>query len=78
VNRTTRLTVGKWRRRFVEHRLEGLYDEPRIGALRTSSLDAHRRSGIRGTRTLEQAGFRAFSHPSQRWFVHDDGVRIRR
>lgn len=28
-------TVGKWRRRFVEHRMEGLYDEPRCGAPRT-------------------------------------------
>src|ERR1700726_2626742 len=28
-------TVGKWRRRFVEHRLEGLWDEPRSGTPRT-------------------------------------------
>ena len=27
-------TVGKWRRRFVERRLEGLHDEPRSGAPR--------------------------------------------
>lgn len=27
-------TVGKWRRRFAEHGLEGLYDEPRPGAPR--------------------------------------------
>jgi transposase len=27
-------TVGKWRRRFAEHRLDGLYDEPRSGAPR--------------------------------------------
>jgi transposase len=28
-------TVGKWRRRFVERRLEGLHDEPRSGTPRT-------------------------------------------
>jgi Homeodomain-like domain len=27
-------TVGKWRRRFAEHRLAGLLDEPRPGAPR--------------------------------------------
>jgi transposase len=35
--RTTRGTVGKWRARFVEARLEGLLDEPRPGAPRTIS-----------------------------------------
>lgn len=28
-------TVGKWRRRFAEHRLDGLDDEPRSGAPRS-------------------------------------------
>lgn len=37
--RTTNQTVGKWRRRFVENRLDGLYDEPRVGAPRTISDD---------------------------------------
>lgn len=36
-HRTTNQTVGKWRRRFVDHRLAGLYDEPRIGGPRTIS-----------------------------------------
>jgi hypothetical protein len=27
-------TVGKWRRRFAEHRVEGLYDQARPGAPR--------------------------------------------
>lgn len=33
--RTTKTTVGKWRAQFVQRRLEGLYDEPRVGAPRT-------------------------------------------
>ncbi|MGH7803458.1 MAG: IS630 family transposase [Candidatus Binatia bacterium] len=36
-HRTTNQTVGKWRRRFVEGRLAGLYDEPRVGGPRTIS-----------------------------------------
>jgi transposase len=43
-------TVGKWRRRFAEHRLEGLRDEPRSGTPRT--LDDARIEAVIA-RTLE-------------------------
>ena len=33
--RTTKTTVAKWRGQFVDRRLDGLYDEPRVGAPRT-------------------------------------------
>jgi len=35
--RTTKTTVAKWRGKFVDRRLDGLYDEPRVGAPRTIS-----------------------------------------
>lgn len=38
--RTTNATVGKWRKRFIGRQLEGLYDEPRVGAPRTISDQA--------------------------------------
>lgn len=38
--RVNHKTVGIWRRRFAQHRLDGLYDEPRVGAPRTISDEA--------------------------------------
>jgi transposase len=47
----TRETVGKWRRRFIRNRCEGLLDEPRPGAPRTIA-DADVERVI--TKTLEE------------------------
>src|SRR3954454_25274003 len=48
--RVTLPTVGKWRQRFLDARLEGLADEPRPGAPRTLT-DARVEAVV--TRTLE-------------------------
>ena len=48
--RTTRATVGKWRRRFLQHGCDGLLDEPRPGAPRTVSDEDVERVVVR---TLE-------------------------
>lgn len=49
--RTTRMTVGRWRSRFLARRLDGLLDEPRPGAPRTITDDDVERAV---TMTLEQ------------------------
>src|SRR5262245_40827279 len=38
--RTSNQTVCKWRKRFVEHRVGGLFDEPRVGAPRKITDEA--------------------------------------
>ncbi len=50
------MTVGKWRRRFAQRRLDGLSDEPRPGAPRTIS-DAQIEAVI--VKTLEEQPYNA-------------------
>jgi transposase len=63
-------TVGKWRARFVEDRLDGLLDEPRPGAPRTIS-DAQVEAVI--TRTLESKP-EAATHWSSRGMAQATGL----
>ena len=65
-------TVGKWRRRFAEHRLEGLRDEPRSGTPRTIE-DARIEAVI--VRTLESLPLDA-THWSSRGMAKASGVSI--
>ena len=63
-------TVGTWRRRFVERRLEGLADEPRPGAPRTIS-DADVERVV--TKTLETKP-KAATHWSTRGMAQAVGL----
>lgn len=68
--RTTNATVGKWRTRFIVRRLEGLYDEPRVGAPRTVS-DADVEAVV--VRTLETTPTGA-THWSTRTMAEKAGI----
>lgn len=67
-----RQTVGKWRRRFLEHRLDGLRDEPRCGTPRTIE-DARIEAVI--VRTLETTPPNA-THWSSRSMARESGLSI--
>src|SRR6516165_4768733 len=67
-----RQTVGKWRRRFVEHRVAGLHDEPRSGAPRTID-DARIEAVI--VRTLESCPENA-THWSSRGMAQASGLSV--
>ena len=74
-----RLTVGKWRRRFVEKRLDGLLDEPRPGAPRkitdkeverliTNTLESKPKGATHwSTRTMAEATGLSQSAVSRIW-----------
>src|ERR687894_1716579 len=64
------VTVGKWRRRFLEDRLEGLADEPRPGAPRAIT-DAKVEEVI--TKTLETKP-KAATHWSTRSMAREVGL----
>ena len=66
----TRQTVGRWRRRFAQRRVDGLLDEPRPGAPRRIT-DAQVEAVI--TRTLEQ-GPRNATQWSTRAMAHACGL----
>lgn len=65
-----RLTVGKWRKRFAEHRLDGLTDERRPGGPRKISDDAIEQVLIK---TLESAP-RDATHWSTRSMAEEVGL----
>ena len=65
-------TVGKWRRRFAEHRMDGLRDEPRSGTPRTID-DARIEAVI--VRTLESAPPDA-THWSSRGMARACGLSV--
>jgi transposase len=68
--RCSRAMVGKWRSRFLEARLEGLYDEPRPGAPRKVSDDEVERVVIQ---TLETTP-RGETHWSTRGLAKATGL----
>lgn len=70
--RVAPMTVGKWRRRFVERRIDGLRDEPRTGAPRTID-DARIEAVI--VRTLESVPPDA-THWSSRGMARACGLSV--
>lgn len=70
--RIDKTTVGKWRRRFVERRLDGLRDEPRSGTPRT--IDDARIEAV-VVRTLESLPSDA-THWSSRGMARASGLSI--
>jgi putative transposase len=66
----TKATVGKWRQRFVEHRVAGLYDELRPG--RPRSIGEEQIAALL-KRTLSRRPAGA-THWSVRQAAHDSGI----
>jgi putative transposase len=69
--RVSKATVGKWRKRFVEHRLPGLYDELRPGKPRT--IDDERVAELIG-KTLHTKPADGSTHWSVRAIAAETGI----
>src|SRR5580698_10095840 len=67
----TNATVGKWRARFVKHRIAGLYDELRPGRPRT--IDDERVAGLI-RKTLNQKPKDGSTHWSVRRAAQESGI----
>ena len=65
-------TVGKWRRRFIESGLDGLYDEPRPGTPRTITDEQVEAVIIRTLESTPRNG----THWSSRMMAKDSGLSI--
>lgn len=68
--RANKDTVGKWRRRFVDRRLAGLLDEPRVGAPRKISDEQIERIVVKTLETTPKAR----THWSTRKMAKEAGV----
>ncbi len=67
---TTRTTVGKWRRRFLEHGCDGLLDKPRSGAPRTVTDADVERVAVRTLQTRP----RGATQWSPQWMAQVSGL----
>jgi putative transposase len=67
----TNATVGKWRARFVQHRINGLYDELRPGRPRT--IDEERMAGL-VRKTLQKKPRDGSTHWSVRQAAAETGI----
>lgn len=65
-------TVGKWRRRFAEHRMDGLQDEPRSGAPRTIDDDRIEATIVRTLESLPSGA----THWSSRGMARASGLSV--
>ncbi len=69
---TTRVTVGKWRHQFLEHRCDGLLDQPRSGTPRTVTDTDVEQVVVRTLQTRPRGATR-WSH---QWMAQASGLSL--